>query len=205
MAGCQPNPRASRQRDPRRYLPPAIVAVVVVSVEGSITAVIRIRDPFANSTSIQAGSRQPGPAGDPPQSAPLRSSLAAAASEAAAVASRTIGLGEFPASCSSTDKLAPASSEAPDQPRLLRQIPAPGAGTADQRRTADRADGRPYTRFQICLASAALSAVADSAFRGIHIQRATLAFWVGYAAAELVPVYLRMRARTDPRFDQDRR
>jgi transposase len=29
--------------------------------------------------------------------------------------------------------------------------------------------------------------------QGIDIQRATLAFWVGYAAAELTPVYLRMR------------
>lgn len=29
--------------------------------------------------------------------------------------------------------------------------------------------------------------------QGIDIERATLAFWVGYAAAELTPVYLRMR------------
>ena len=29
--------------------------------------------------------------------------------------------------------------------------------------------------------------------QGITIERATLAFWVGYAAAELKPLYLRLR------------
>ena len=29
--------------------------------------------------------------------------------------------------------------------------------------------------------------------QGIAIERATLAFWVGYAAAELKPLYLRLR------------
>ena len=29
--------------------------------------------------------------------------------------------------------------------------------------------------------------------QGLDIKRATLAFWVGYAAAELMPVYLRLR------------
>jgi transposase len=29
--------------------------------------------------------------------------------------------------------------------------------------------------------------------QGVAIERATLAFWVGYAAAELKPLYLRLR------------
>src|SRR5215208_6598715 len=51
--------------------------------------------------------------------------------------------------------------------------------------------------------------------QGITIERATLAFWVGYAAAELKPLYLRLRelilgsakiagARSGPRTHKER-
>src|SRR5215472_723576 len=59
VAGCQPHPRASRQRDHRRRPLPAIVAIVVVSVAASTAPVIRIRDPFANSTSIRPRAGKP--------------------------------------------------------------------------------------------------------------------------------------------------
>ena len=41
------------------------------------------------------------------------------------------------------------------------------------------------------------------AAQGLEIKRSVLAFWVGYAAAELEPLYL-APARTDPRLRQDR-
>src|SRR5215211_9527913 len=63
MTGRQPHPRASRQRDHRRRPPPASVAIVVVSVAASIAPVIRMRDPFANSTSISPAADNPAIAG----------------------------------------------------------------------------------------------------------------------------------------------
>src|SRR6516164_3435443 len=59
VAGCQPYPRPSRQRDHRRRPPPASVAIVVVSVAASTTPLIRIRDPFASSTSIRPAAGKP--------------------------------------------------------------------------------------------------------------------------------------------------
>jgi hypothetical protein len=68
-----------------------------------------------------------------------------------------------------------------------------GAGTADQRRTADEAMVAHvlvakfawhlplYRQAQMLLA------------QGLDIKRAVLAFWVGYAAAELQPLYVRLR------------
>ena len=46
---------------------------------------------------------------------------------------------------------------------------------------------------QIRLASAALPAGPDAGRQGLDIKRSTLAFWVGDAAAELRPVYERLR------------
>jgi hypothetical protein len=53
VTGRQPHPCTSRQRDHRRRPPPASVAIIIASVAGSIAPLIRIRDPFANSTSIK--------------------------------------------------------------------------------------------------------------------------------------------------------
>ena len=54
-----------------------------------------------------------------------------------------------------------------------------------------------------CLALAALSPSSILLSQGVAIERATLAFWAGYAAAELKPLYLRLRelvwARSDRR------
>jgi transposase len=41
--------------------------------------------------------------------------------------------------------------------------------------------------------------------QGINIKRSILAFWVGYAAAELMPVYLRLRELIRLRQDRSRR
>ena len=71
--------------------------------------------------------------------------------------------------------------------------PGPSARTADQRRAADRGDSGRCPGCQIRLAFSALSPIPDAASQGIAIERATLAFWVGYAAAELKPLYLRLR------------
>jgi len=46
VAGRQPHPRPSRQRDHRRRPPLASVAIVVVSVAASTAPLIRSRDPF---------------------------------------------------------------------------------------------------------------------------------------------------------------
>jgi hypothetical protein len=56
VAARQPHPRLARQCDRhRRRPPPASAAIFVVSLAGSTAPVIRIRDPFANSTSIRPG------------------------------------------------------------------------------------------------------------------------------------------------------
>src|SRR6516165_9718508 len=44
VAGCQPYPRPSRQRDHRRRPPPASVAIAVVSVAASTTPLYRCDD-----------------------------------------------------------------------------------------------------------------------------------------------------------------
>jgi transposase len=43
------------------------------------------------------------------------------------------------------------------------------------------------------MAPAAVSQTQMLAAQGLEIKRSILAFWVGYAAAELKPIYLRLR------------
>jgi Transposase IS66 family len=67
------------------------------------------------------------------------------------------------------------------------------ARAADQGRLANGGDGRVRAGLQLRLASAALPTGPDAGRQGIDIKRSVLAFWVGYAAAELRPVYERLR------------
>src|SRR5262245_9129507 len=52
VAGRQPHPRATRDRDHRRLLPFASALISAATVETSTTPLIRIRPPPANSISI---------------------------------------------------------------------------------------------------------------------------------------------------------
>ena len=71
--------------------------------------------------------------------------------------------------------------------------PGPGARTADQRRAADRGDGGPVLVAKYAWHLPLYRQAQMLLSQGIAIDRATLAFWVGYAAAELEPLYLRLR------------
>src|SRR5262245_25486247 len=110
VTGRQPHPRTSRQRDHRRRPPPASVAIIVVSVAASIAPVIRIRDPFANSTSIRP------PAGKSlgAASAAIRTAAKLATGDRRSSCRRHpySWLGWIPASRATAETLAPGSSEA---------------------------------------------------------------------------------------------
>src|SRR5215470_9855385 len=65
MAGCQPDPRAARDRNHRRRLPCASAFISADTVRASTGPVIRIRPPVANSISIEpAGSGTAGTIGN---------------------------------------------------------------------------------------------------------------------------------------------
>jgi hypothetical protein len=107
VAGRQPHSRASRQRDHRPRPRPASVAIVVVSVAGSIAPVIRIRDPFANSTSIKP------PAGAGSVTIRTAAKLAAGWDRRSSCRRHPYSwLGWIPASRATTETLALGSSDA---------------------------------------------------------------------------------------------
>src|SRR6516162_9114974 len=71
------------------------------------------------------------------------------------------------------------------------QAPAPARLIGG--RPADRAAGCPCHRREICRPLPAYRQAQILARQGITIDRATLAFWTGYAAAEFKPVWRLMR------------
>jgi hypothetical protein len=89
MPGCEPHLCASRQRVHQRRPPIASIAIVLVSMAGSIAPVIRIR--VLSRTPRRSGYEPAGQSAQaPPQSALLQSSPLAATVEAAAVAIHTV-------------------------------------------------------------------------------------------------------------------
>ncbi len=75
---------------------------------------------------------------------------------------------------------------------VVVQAPAPHA--ADRGWPADRGPGRARAGGALRRSPATVSPGADhGAARGWLVDRATLAFWVGYAAAEVAPVVARLR------------
>src|ERR1700684_1426697 len=91
----------------------------------------------------------------------------------------------------------PGAGDAPTQicvPRL-RGGGGSGAGAraADQGRPADRGDGRLRAGVQIPWHLPLYRQAQMLAAQKLDIKRSTLAFWVGYAAAELRPVFERLR------------
>jgi transposase len=67
------------------------------------------------------------------------------------------------------------------------------ARTADQGRAADRGDGRLRAGCQVPWHLPLYRQAQMLLAQGLDIKRSILAFWVGYAAAELKPIYLRLR------------
>src|SRR5262245_6844392 len=111
MASRQPHPRASRHRDHRRRPPLASATTIVLSATGSTAPVIRIRDPFANSTSIRPAGGKPAGVG----SAAIRTGakLAAGCDRRSSCRRHPYSwLGWIPASRATADTPAPRSSEA---------------------------------------------------------------------------------------------
>ena len=80
-------------------------------------------------------------------------------------------------------------------PGLREDRGSAGAGASDQIRPADRSHGRLRAGGQIRLAPAALSPGQDAGLPRASTSTARRwPFWVGYAAAELMPLYERLKA-----------
>ena len=69
------------------------------------------------------------------------------------------------------------------------------AGAADRGRPADRGDGRPGAGLQVCRPPCrSIARRRSTPARAIHLDRSTLADWVGRAAFQLRPVHERLLA-----------
>ena len=71
-----------------------------------------------------------------------------------------------------------------------------GAGASDQIRPSDRSHGRSVLVAKYGWHLPLYRQAKMLSAQGIDLDRSTLAFWVGYAAAELTPLYERLKAKS---------